>query len=342
MALHLDHPQFESMTGAFTHILGQHALQDNNPQVWEQTASGLLYPREVPRYLFRGEGGEFETTMHSLARLLLQAEAGTSGLSKADVAQLERINCWIAGRLCEGLDGLDRPSAFALLQHYGMPTRIVGFTRNLGLAFAFAAMGESSIGRMAVLPYASCHTVTLLELFAHPWAERAQRQAACGVVMTDELPDLKSEAARSRLDIKWYGFRILSSEREFYEEPYRELLREPNDPSAGFLRLHITEYVEANGKLSPTLTEWLLQKVPIAPYCYLLDSVEGNEAVVYYRGGEALLAFTSEAERECSRRYWSSAFRDRSDERSKDFMSRLVRGVGSVIADARTYHPESS
>jgi len=88
------------------------------------------------------------------------------------------------------------------------------------------------------------------------------------------------------------------SEREFYEEPYRELLREPNDPSAGFLRLHITEYVEANGKLSPTLTEWLLQKVPIAPYCYLLDSVEGNEAVVYYRGGEALLAFNSEAERD--------------------------------------------
>jgi hypothetical protein len=213
---------------------------------------------------------------------------------------------------------------------------MVDFTANLNFAFAFAVTGASSTGRVAVMPRAS-QGVRIVDLMAHPWAERAQRQGAFGVVITDELTDLKSEAARSRLEIKWYEFPILPSDRDHFKGIYQEALRESDDPSAGFLRFHITEYVEAFGKLSPMLTEWLLERVPIAPHCYLVEAFEGKEVVVYYRGSNVLPGFNKEAEAEHSRRYWSSAH---ADDRSSERISGFVRPApGSIVADPRTYHP---
>jgi hypothetical protein len=209
--------RFDSLTEAFTYILGQYSLQPN-AHVWDQSTSGLVYPRELPRFLFRGECGDFETTTDSARRL--QAAALTHGfrLSPADLVKLGKLIICLANRLCQEPYSLDRLGAVALLQHYGLPSRIVDFTGNLGLAFAFAATGKSSTGRVAVMPYASCQTVRFLELNANPWAERAQRQAAYGVVMTDQLADLKSEAARSRLNIKWYEFAITPSDRDYFKE----------------------------------------------------------------------------------------------------------------------------
>jgi FRG domain-containing protein len=329
MAFQLDHPQFESMTEAFLHILSQYAVRDN-PQILEQTASGLMHPREVPGYLFRGECGEYPTTTASIARLREH-----DGLSKADVVRLAEISDWVAARLREEREGLSWPDAFALLQHYGMPSRIVDFTGDLGLAFAFAAHGKSSIGRLAVVPYAPC----VLELFAHPWAERAQRQAAYGIV-TDpkEVNDLKADAVRARLGIKWYEFQISTDEKQYSDGRVRELLQEPNDPSAGFVRYYITRYVEAFGKLSQTLTRWLLNNVVIAPYCFLVAPHEEKEAVVYFRGSDALPTFDKAVETEWSRRYWSEARDDDSINRVKDF---VMPSPGAVFADPRTYHPES-
>jgi hypothetical protein len=328
MAFELDHPRFASMTDAFRHILGQYAFQDH-PHVWEQTASGLMYPREVPGYLFRGECGEYPTTTASIGRLGQRCE-----LSKADVVQLAGISDWIATMIRQEREGLSWPDAFALLQHYGMPSRIVDFTGDLGLAFAFAAHGKYSIGRLAVVPNAPC----VLELSDHPWAERAQRQAAYGIVMdTRELKDLKANAVRVRLNVKWYEFQISADEKLYSDERVRELLREPNDPSAGFVRYYITRYVEAFGKLSQQLTEWLLRNVVIAPYCCLVKAHEEKEAVVYFRGSDALPMFDKAVETEWSRRYWSAAHDDDSTERVRDF---VMPSPGTVFADARTYHPE--
>ena len=44
-------------------------------------------------------------------------------------------------------------------------------------------------------------------------------------------------------------------------------MRLDNDPSAGFVRHHVTEYVEAHGKFSQQLTDWLLESVPLMPRC---------------------------------------------------------------------------
>jgi hypothetical protein len=338
MGFQPDQPRFESLTQAFTYILGQYALEANT-HVWNQSKSGLVYPRERPRYLFRGECGKFDTTMDSARRLQAEVLKGEFQLPNMDVVQLGKLIAWLGARLCMRLDGLDRAGAVALLQHYGLPSRVVDLTGDLGVAFTFAATGKYSTGRVAVVPYPPCQTVRVLELFGHPWAERAQRQAAYGVVMTDQLADLKSEVARSLLNIKWYEFRIAPSDRSYLEEIYQGLVRESDDPSAGFVRFHITEYVEECGKLSPMLTDWLLDdRVLIAPYCYLVEAFEEKDAVVYYRGSEVLPAFNKDAEAEHSRRYWSSAHPDyHSGTRMKTF---VWPAAGSIVADPRTYHPD--
>ena len=328
--------RFDSLTEAFSYILDQYAQQPIE-RVWAQTTSGLTYPRELPRYLFRGECGDFQTTMDSARRL--QADVISDGfqLRPIDVLKLGKLIFDLAVRLTERFDDLDRTGAVGLLQHYGLPTRLVDFTGNLGYAFAFAAAGTSSIGRVAVMPRAPSEALRVVDLMAHPWAERAQRQGAFGVLMTNSLPDLKSLEARSHLNIKWFEFPILPSDREFFRETHEQLIEPQNDPSAGFLRFHITEYVEAFGKLSPALTEWILERVAISPLCYKVEAFEEKEVVVYYRAADALPTFDKLTELEQTRRYWSSSYEDDSFERMKDF---VWPAPGGITADPRTYHPE--
>ena len=328
--------RFDSLTEAFTYTLGQYALQPNET-IWGQTASGLAYPRELPRHLFRGECSDFPTTTDSARRLETAAVADGFPLSPIDVVRLGKLIYDLAVKLSEKLDDLSRISAMALMQHYGLPTRIVDFTANPAFAFAFATAGTSSIGRVAVMPRVPSRAVDVVDLMAHPWAERAQRQGAFGIVMTNGLTDLKSHQARSDLNIKWYEFPISASDREFFREPYRELMEPRSDPSAGFLRFNITEYVEAFGKFSSALTEWLLERVVIAPYCYKVGAFEGSEVIVYHRAADALPTFDEHKEIEYSRCYWSVAHADDSFERMKHFMWPTP---GSIIADPRTYHPD--
>jgi len=329
--------RFDSLTDAFTHILGQYASQAND-QVWGETESGIAYPRELPRYLYRGECGSYPTTMDGGRRFELESAKDGFQLSPIDVTNLGKLIFDLSIRFTQDPYGLDKASAWALLQHYGLPTRIVDFTAHLGHAFTFAAAKLEQTGRVAVMPRVPSKAVQVVEFFAHHWAERAQRQAAYGIVMANELVDLKSEAARSSLGIKWYEFPILPSDQDFFREKYEKLLRLRDDPSAGFLRLHITEYVEARGKFSPALTGWLLNHVPVAPHCYLVSAFEEKEAVVYYRAADSLPSFSEDRERERTRRYWSLAHSDDSYERVTDF---VWQPPGSIIADPRTYHPEA-
>jgi hypothetical protein len=328
--------RFDSLTEAFAYVLGQYALQSKEI-TWAETASGLAYPRKLPRYLLRGECGEFATTTDGARRLQVASEMEGFPLSPADVTRLGKLIFDLVDRcLCRVPYNLDRDAAVAQLQHYGLPTRFIDFTARPGYAFAFATAGVSSTGRVAVMPSAPSQSVRIVDLMTHRWAERAQRQGAFCILPTDELADLKSQEARSHLDIKWYEFPILPSDRDFFREIHKEFLEAQDDPSAGFLRFHITEYVEAFGKLSPTLTEWLLNRVPIAPRCYQVDAIDEIGVVVRHRAAESLPTFDEQAEKEHTRRYWSSAYDGDSRERIKNF---AWPAPGSIVADPRTYHP---
>src|ERR1039457_829554 len=144
---------FESLTEAFNYILGQYSLQPN-AHVWARSTSGLVYPRELPSYLFRGECGVFPTTTDGGRRLQAEGLAGGCRVSNAEVVQLGRLVFNLAERLWKEPYSLDPMGAMGLLQHYRLPTRMVDFTANLNYAFAFAVNGTSSKGRVAVVPRA--------------------------------------------------------------------------------------------------------------------------------------------------------------------------------------------
>jgi hypothetical protein len=131
---------------------------------------------------------------------------------------------------------------------------MLDFTGNLGHAFTFAAASSDSpvggIGRIAVVPARPFFQNGGVDLSTHAWAERAQRQAAFGLLTSGRVEDLKSPLTMTNLDIHWYEFPIADSDREFFKEKYEELVSLYGDPSAGFLRYHITEFVEGRGKLS--------------------------------------------------------------------------------------------
>lgn len=232
---------------------------------------------------------------------------------------------------------LNEHQAYGLLQHYRLPTTIIDFTGDLTNAFVFAAAGRSTVGRLAVLDLPKA-LERVIDFTDHPWAERALRQAAFGVVPPDGIIDLKSDAGRSRLGLRWYEFPVTPADREFFGRKSQELLRWTDDPSAGFLRFHITVLVEASGKFSPELTDWLLDRVPIAPYCYMAQRFEGKEVVAYFRAAKDLPAYDESRERESSRRYWSSAYPKCASQDSLKNYS--WQPVGEITSDPRTYHPD--
>jgi hypothetical protein len=329
--------RFESLRDAFAFITGEQVRRPVQ-QVWMESPSGLAAPYDLPTYLFRGECGVFETTRGSLFRPETYLLTNGEQLSLSDLKTLDQLVAALAWRFAQNEDySLDEQRAWGLLQHYGIPTNIVDFTGSLDFAFAFAARGESEIGRIAVLKLPEAFAAArVINFTGHPWAERAQRQAAYGVVPSGELTDLKSDIARFRFPLSWYEFPVSPADREYFREKCIELLRWTDDPSAGFLRFHITEFVEARGKFSVDLTEWLLDRVPIAPYCYLAKSFEGKDVVVNFRSAKDLPHYDQAAEREHSQCYWSSAHPEHSSGTALKQFS--WKPVGEITYDPRTFH----
>jgi hypothetical protein len=329
--------RFESMEDACAFLIDEQARRPVD-RLWTETGSGIVVPRDVPRYLFRGENGCFDTTVSSIHRSETFALRDGSRLSVSDLRALRRlIPCLALHFVRNQTYSLNERQAYGLLQHYHLPTTIVDFTGDLTNALAFAAAGDGTVGRVAVLTLPEC-LESVIDFTDHPWAERAQRQAAFGVIPPDGLIDLKSEAARSRLGLRWYEFPVSPSDRDCLRSTGQELQRWTDDPSAGFLRFHITEFVEAHGKFSPELTGWLLDRVPMAPYCYMAERFEGRDVVVYFRSSKDLPSYDESAERERSRRYWSSVHPECFSAGALEAFS--WRPLGEITCDPRTYHAD--
>ena len=328
--------RFDSAAEAFDFICYRYALQ-RSVRLWLETGSGLVVPHDAPQYLFRGECGDFETTMSAIQRPATYKLKDGRPLAALDVQLLQEMIPDFARRFCDDGYRLEEHNAIGLLQHYGLPTWMVDFTAHPGYAFAFAAAGTSMLGRVAVMPLnAFPMTGGVVNLTEHPWAERPRRQEAFGLIMTDGMDDLKSEAARSRLNLCWYEFPVSRSDQDCLMDRYEKLVGLSEDPSAGFLRFHITEYVEAHGKFSPELTDWLLERVPIAPRCFMVKAVEAGDVVLNFRGADVLPDFDPAVEVEKSRAYWSSDHGDSSWNRREDW---AWPQPGLIGADPRTYHP---
>jgi hypothetical protein len=301
-------------------------------RVLSRTEGGLIIPDFWPTYLFRGEcGRRYPTTLPASYRPSTYQFRGRC-LQADDLANLGRLTAALLRRFVESDYGLDELSACGLLQHYGLPTPMLDFTANSGHAATFAVSGEDSIGRICVLPTLRLGS-RVVNWTAHGWAERAYRQLGFGVLLPGV--DLKSDAVRETLAISWYEFPISDPDREYWQPKYQDLVRLNDDPSAGFIRHHITEYVETFGKLSPLLAEWLIERVPMVPRCYLVKGFDGSEVKVRHRPPSALGVDDFSAEAEWSHRYWSNLYPDSSYSRVADW---YWPAPGTIVADPRTYH----
>ena len=177
--------------------------------------------------------------------------------------------------------GMNEMEALALMQHYGLPTPIVDFTCHLGHALTFAAHKETSVARICILPYeAASRMLQVQNLTGHPRADRPLRQAAFCVITDQCLNDFKSPAVRQCLSLLWVQFPVTARDVAYFRQKYERLMSVVDDPTAGIIRRLIIEYVESRKrKFSPTLTDWLVKCVPMVPWCQMLRSVEGDEAI---------------------------------------------------------------
>ena len=327
---------FPSADAAYDFIFQRYALRPNR-QAWKPTASGLMVQTNVPQYIFRGENGRYPETTCTISRLL----RGRNPFVPSGQEYLRHLLLGLHHCFTEDGYSLDDHSATALLQHYGLPTCMIDFTANPVHAFSFAAAGKCDAARVAVLPTRSFDsmavfdsTAAFVDLRTHPWTKRPQRQQAFAIAMPTSMPDLKSEAARSELNVSWYEFPVRSSDREKFLEHHHELLQINNDPSAAFLRFHITEYVEARGKMSHPLADWLLDRIPIAPRCFRIFSFENGQRILHFLPPSHVLGFCEAEEKEHSRTYWS-ADGVNSFDRMKGW---TWPPVGTTATDLRTCH----
>jgi hypothetical protein len=294
----------------------------------------LLLPRDGPPFIFRGEAGDFETTVASRSR------PGTfKGLSPEDVTAFYRLFRALCRRLMLKYDyGLNEEEAKAFLQHYGLPTEMIDFSWQSGVAMAFAAAADAGVGRICVMPVGrNARPPRYADLSRHPWAQRAQTQRAVSVAMPHEYQDLKSPRTRARFDLTWVEFQVSAADRVILKERYKRLVSADDDPSSGFLRYHIIEYVEAYGKLSPALTEWILGNIPIAPRCYKVKRFEPPDVIVNNAPPAEFGPYDTQLEKDRTRRYLSTAYPDSSWDRMENWK---WPAPGAIIPDPRTFHGE--
>jgi FRG domain len=306
--------------------------------LWLETRSGLAIPHQAPEYLFRGECGQFPTTKAPINRRSTYALRDGTRLTDTDLKTLEELIPLLVKRFTEADYSLGEHDAIGLLQHYGLPTWIIDFSSSFEHAATFAATGDETSGRICVFPTRSYNrTFALVNLTGHAWAERPRRQEAFGLVIAPTgVVDLKAPDARRFLGVQWFEFPISVIDRDFFRKKYDRLVSIVDDPSAGFLRFHITEYVEARDKVSPLLTKWLLEQIPVAPRVHRVVAFEADQVVVNNLPASSLdRDFSDDIERSRSEKYWSKAYSDSSWDRMRNWS---WPPVGSVFADPRTFH----
>ena len=324
---------FKSVSEALGFIQDQFCFR-HRESLWLPSESGLLLPRDGPPFIFRGECGGFETTVASKSR-----PQTFLNLSQEDIWAWDRLFRALCKRFMLAYDyNLNELQAKALLQHYGLPTELIDFTWRGGHAMAFAGAGDAEFGRICVMPIGQKAASPLLADFSgHPWAHRAQRQRALGVIMPTGYEDLKSPKTRDRFGLTWIEFRISGPDREFLTNIYNGLTCLANDPSGGFVRHHIIEYVEAYGKLSPNLTKWILDRqIPMTPRCYKVQGFESSDVIVTNAPPAEFGPYDTELEKKWTRRYLSREHPDSSWSRMDKFT--WPRVLGTIVPDPRTFH----
>jgi hypothetical protein len=256
------------------------------------------------RYLFRGERTDRHATTWPMARRVADNPRLPPRV-RSDLAQ-------IVTRLHHDVQSflrLDSDLALGFIQHYEAPTDLLDLTDSSDVAACFAAGDEEEgWGFFALVPKSISVLGTLIDLTAHPKANRPRRQH--GHVLKTSAPlDLKSREAVDVHGVRWLRFRHRDAEHAARASQLKELLDGHNDEVAGVIQLLLDDY----GKWPDPTAEWLANHIAVAPFIARVvgRDEDGRVIVEADSARNAGAVFDEMTERFNNHRVWSNLTRDR-------------------------------
>ena len=131
--------RFSSLMEAANFLL-ERQIRDPWERYWVPRDSGVLALADLPKHLYRGEPGCYESTICSEQRPQCYRLKRGPALNADDRKRLNHLKGALLWQLRHKQDYcLSLDQALGYLQHYGLPTNIIDFTGDLPVALAFAA-----------------------------------------------------------------------------------------------------------------------------------------------------------------------------------------------------------
>lgn len=235
--------------------------------------SGERKQIRVPKFLFRGEGGEWDTTISAMERIRRYEDPVYSKIPRSSwKAFFETIHD-IVKRVDAEMQSwlkLSPMQSSGLLQHYELPTEFIDFTSKFKTAIGFAVhksqeWTEAKTITLGVLDVERASKKSVITDFASvvEIAPRPERQNGFGLFSSDHV-DLKSSKARADLGISWYS--ILANQQEcnsFKLEP--ALLDLRSDTACGFFDLVMRQIASEDGGWPREVSRYLASRLAATP-----------------------------------------------------------------------------
>ena len=260
-------------------------------------------PAEFPKYLFRGESGQYPKTTTSVYRVNSDVT-----LPLKAIEQILLTRSRLLRDLSEKYE-LGPLVAEGLLQHYGIPTDFLDVTASLDTAVSFATdLRVGQIGAICVLATQRLTELTsLVDLRGVPSAARPRRQEAFAV-SCDRYYDYKNVKTVNELGLKWHWFRFTEADSYAFP-PNPELLDAHTDRASGLIELLISGY----GRIHDQAARWLANRLQPAPFaCISLSGMTENEParVAWVSAEEAGIPYEEKDRSDGNYERWSDKYSD--------------------------------
>jgi hypothetical protein len=276
------------------------------------------FEAKLPRYYFRGEPGNYESTVSSLDRLRMRID-----LPLRAIEDILRCKIRIQAKLVQQWN-MSPMLAEGFLQHYGMPTNYIDVTHDLDVAVSFASdMKIGDVGRLCMIPLDSLEMQgQLIDLSHHPFAERPARQRALAWT-SEQHRNLKDPETVKELGIKWYLFEFTEQDKlEFGPDPL--LLDAHSDRAAGTIELAM----HGMGKIHDLAACWIADRLQPAPFVLVRSpsAKERDVSCVWVSADDTGIPYEERNSRQSNYERWSEAF-------PAPVVEPLPADLGSTAAD---------
>ncbi len=261
-----EHRRFENLSSLISH------LKDNYPDKKvsieaKDINSSNTRKLNVPKYLFRGEPGLYDSSLTSMQRMKTESD-----LDEIDKTILEAISIYVDEKIQKKLNVSGMDSA-AYVQHYGLYSELLDFTVDLDICAWFATELDSNdnSGRICVLDVETAKDNSILiDLSLHPFASRARLQKAYGVY-SKVGSNFKSDLIINDLGLVWYEFQRNDLSRQIQEKDY---YKTSNDKFSGFIALAIDDCIYENGQITDSSAKLLSNRITRTPIFSVTNDIE--------------------------------------------------------------------